>query len=615
MDDQNKTKAQLIAELKIARKRILELEQAEAEWVRAQDALRQSEHQLKLITDNLPAYVAYVGLDDLRYQFVNNKFEESYKISRDQIIGSHIKDIIGKSNYEFAQKYLDVVRQGRATSYENRFVTAGTERWVKVNYVPDINAQGKAENVVVLSLDITENKRAEKALQESEERLRQIASSLREVIWLRDVQTRQVLYVNPAFEELTGRTCECFYENRDIVIDAIHPDDKEEVIKALEQRLDGVPYDKELRIVHLDGSVRWVSSRIFPVQNEAGEVYRWASIMEDITERRQAAQALRENEERLDLALTVANDGIWDWYLGSNTVFFDRRFYTMAGYEPDEFPGDFNEWEKRVHPEDIQQTKLAIEQYLAGESEGYDAEFRFLHKNGDYMWIRAKGKIVAHDEEGNPTRFVGTHSDITERVWAKMELQRANKQLQTRLVEIKELETALREQAIRDPLTGSFNRRYMDEVLQQELARTSRKGGAFSVVILDLDHLKEINDNYGHVTGGDKALQTLADTLTHMCREEDTVCRYAGDEFLIILHDTPAHVAYERASQWREAIGRIKITSHGRKFGITFSAGVASFPVHGSTSDGILQNADRALYQAKELGRDQVVVYQMQNSI
>jgi len=480
--DQNKTRAQLIAELKKARERILELEQSKSEWVRAEAALRQSEHQLKLITDNLPAYVAYVGLDDLRYQFVNNKFEESYKIPRSQIIGSHIKDIIGQSNYEFAQKYLDIVRQGQATSYENRFVTAGTERWVKVNYVPDINDQGIAESVVVLSLDITERKRTE--------------------------------------------------------------------------------------------------------------------------------QTLRENEERLDLALSVANDGIWDWHIDSNTVFFDRRYYMMAGYEPNEFPGDFREWEKRVHPDDIQKTKLAIEQYLMGESEGYNTEFRFLHKNGDYMWIRARGKIVSHDDEGNPTRFVGTHSDITERVWAELELHRANKQLQTRLVEIKKLEAALREQAIRDPLTGVFNRRYMDEALPKELARTSRRGGALSVVILDLDYLKDVNDNYGHVTGGDKALQTLADTLKQMCREEDTLCRYAGDEFLVILYDTPAQVAYERASQWQEALRRIKITSNDRKFGITFSAGVAAFPAHGSTGDGILQNADRALYRAKELGRDQIVVYQ-----
>lgn len=170
-----------------------------------------------------------------------------------------------------------------------------------------------------------------------------------------------------------------------------------------------------------------------------------ASLSLDVIERRRAEQALRENEERLDLALSVANDGIWDWHIDSNTVFFDRRYYTMAGYKPNEFPGNFREWEKRVHPDDIRRAKLAIEQYLVGVSEGYNAEFRFLRKNSDYMWIRAKGKVVSRDEEGNPARFVGAHSDITERVWAEMELHRANEQLQTHLVEIKVLEAALRE--------------------------------------------------------------------------------------------------------------------------------------------------------------------------
>jgi PAS domain S-box-containing protein/putative nucleotidyltransferase with HDIG domain len=159
--------------------------------------------------------------------------------------------------------------------------------------------------------------------QESEERLRQIASSLREVVWLRDVQTRQVLYVNPAFQGLTGRTCESFYENRDVMIDAIHPDDKEWVIKALDQRFESVPFDREHRIIHLDGSVRWVSSRIFPVRNEAGEVYRWASIMEDITERKHhelereaiitVSTALRKATTRAEI-LTVILDQLLELF-------------------------------------------------------------------------------------------------------------------------------------------------------------------------------------------------------------------------------------------------------------------------------------------------------------
>ena len=151
-----------------------------------------------------------------------------------------------------------------------------------------------------LEQQITGRKQAEHALRESEERLRQIASSLRETIWLHDVQTRQILYVNPAFKELTGWTCESFYENQDIVKDAIHPDDKEWVIKAFEQRFDGVPFDIEHRIIHLDGLVRWVASRSFPVRNEAGEVYRWASIMEDITERKHTENEIRQLNAELE---------------------------------------------------------------------------------------------------------------------------------------------------------------------------------------------------------------------------------------------------------------------------------------------------------------------------
>ncbi len=170
-------------------------------------------------------------------------------------------------------------------------------------------------------------------------------------------------------------------------------------------------------------------------ENELGVLCRAIFIMRDsvkekievlrkeVLERKKVEEALRHSQERLDLAMFGANDGIWDWHLDKNTLDYDARYYTMAGYEPNEFPGVFEEWEQRVHPEDIGQAKLAIEQYLAGDLESFEIEFRFLRKDKRYMWIRGRGKIVKRNEIGTPVRFIGTHSDITARKRAEAALR------------------------------------------------------------------------------------------------------------------------------------------------------------------------------------------------
>ena len=152
----------------------------------------------------------------------------------------------------------------------------------------------------------------------------------------------------------------------------------------------------------------------------------------------EANRRLQESEERLNLAMEVANDGVFDWHLGDNTFVFDNRFYTLAGYEPGEFPPSYKELETRVHPGDRSSAMGAISEYLLGDRDKYDVEFRFQKKDETYMWIRAQGKIVAWDDEDNPTRFVGTHSDITVRKQAEEELHRMNRDLeqQTKLAKV-----------------------------------------------------------------------------------------------------------------------------------------------------------------------------------
>jgi len=166
----------------------------------------------------------------------------------------------------------------------------------------------------------------------------------------------------------------------------------------------------------------------------------------------------------------------------------------------------------------------------------------------------------------------------------------------------------LREQSVRDHLSGLFNRRYMEETLERELLRSSRKGLSLGIMMLDVDHFKRFNDTWGHAAG-DKILHELGSLLLRQVRGEDIASRYGGDEFIIILPDASREVTRERANRLCEHTRRLKTYFKGQTFEmITFSIGVAASPENGTTSAEILKAADTALYRAKHEGRDRVVV-------
>jgi diguanylate cyclase (GGDEF)-like protein len=176
--------------------------------------------------------------------------------------------------------------------------------------------------------------------------------------------------------------------------------------------------------------------------------------------------------------------------------------------------------------------------------------------------------------------------------------------------EIEQLHEELREQAIRDSLTGLYNRRYMQDVFKQEFSRARREKYPISVIMLDMDELKILNDTHGH-HAGDQALQALAFQLQSMTRKEDIVCRYGGDEFTVILSKTFSKDALKRVEEWRRALNNHPLEVEGKNnVPIKFTAGIASFPVHGSSMEGIINYADVALYRAKARGRNCTIVFE-----
>jgi PAS domain S-box-containing protein len=280
------------------RQSLEKLEQEVVEVRQAEESLRRANATLQALIDYSPLAIIMLDLNS-HILLWNIAAEKIYGWTAQEAVGKFIP-FVSEDKLEELRTVFQRVNNGEVlTNLElQRRRKDGSEILISVSIAPLRDSAGKVYAQMSIATDITERKKAEQALRESEERLRQITSSLREVIWLRDNQTRQVLYVNPAFELLTGQTCENFYENPDIMFNAIHPDDREEVKEALDQRIKGVPYEKEHRVVHLDGSTRWVSSRSFPVRNDAGEIYRWVSTMEDITLRKQAEEEiLRLNTE------------------------------------------------------------------------------------------------------------------------------------------------------------------------------------------------------------------------------------------------------------------------------------------------------------------------------
>ena len=206
--------------------------------------------------------------------------------------------------------------------------------------------------------------------------------------------------------------------------DIIYTDDLQKNTDLLTQMKQGEKphYQIENRCLHKNGNVIWVILSASLIKDSNNQPLHFVFHIQDISERKHAQVALRDSEKRFELAMSVANDGIWDWDLQSDTILFDARYYTMMGYKENEFPQTREQWQKRIHSEDLPHVKLSMEQYITGISDSYDIELRFLCKNNHYLWIRSRGKIASVNEKGIPLRIVGTHADISDRREATQKL-------------------------------------------------------------------------------------------------------------------------------------------------------------------------------------------------
>jgi len=299
-------------------------------------------------------------------------------------------------------------------------------------------------------------------------------------------------------------------------------------------------------------------------------------------------QKIKTSELRYRRLFEAAQDGILllDAQTGAITD-VNPFLINMLGYTREEFI-EKKLWEVGAF-KDIEASQEAFEALQKNEYIRYE-DLPLRAKNGQLIQVEFVSNVYLVDGE----KVVQCNiRDITERIQAQDALRKS--------------EALLREQSVRDHLTGAFNRRYMEETLDRELLRAARKGLSLGIIMLDVDDFKRFNDSYGHAVG-DAILRELSNLLLKHVRGEDIPSRYGGDEFTIILPDASQEVTLERAELLRKHAQHLNFQFEEQTLGrITLSLGVATFPNDGATSTALLKAVDAALYRAKHEGRNRVV--------
>lgn len=298
---------------------------------------------------------------------------------------------------------------------------------------------------------------------------------------------------------------------------------------------------------------------------------------------RRLTQAKQDSDVRWKFAIEGSGDGIWDWNPTNDEVFFSHQTLQNLGYDQNHLIPSMKAWQDLIHPDDRTNTIAALAAHIRAETSEFSIENRIRHRNGDWVWVLSRGMIVTRDINGQPTRVVGTHKDISQQ---------------------KENESLIWSQANLDPLTGLPNRRMYNKKLRQLTEQPFHTLSLLYLLYIDLDNFKAINDTHGHKIGDD-LLIAVALRLRDAVTERDFVSRIGGDEFTIIVQGAADKKELNTiGDKILNALCK-PFSIHSNVFYISASIGITSYPRDAYDAETLTMNADQALYASKDNGRNQ----------
>ncbi|NPU83153.1 MAG: PAS domain S-box protein [Syntrophaceae bacterium] len=489
-------------------------------------------------------------------------------------------------------------REGVVRNFEFRIRRIdGDVFWVSMNANCVRDPFGRILCYEGIMENIHARRQAEDALRESQQRLADIISFLPDATLAIDTD-RKVIVWNRAIEEMTGipasemigrgdyaYTIPFYGERRPLLMDLVWEDNTELEALYSHVRRDGNAITAEVFSPTLyGGRGAHIFLKASPLHDRDGRIIGAIESIRDISERKRMEEIQQQSEERYRTIIENIEDGYFEVDLAGNFVFFNESMRKIMGFEPEEMPG--LNYRKFADEENVRKAYRIFDGILRTGAPVSRFESEIVRKDGDLRTLEMSASLI-RDGEGNPTGFRGVARDTTDR---------------------KRAEEAIREMAYHDPLTGLPNRKLFTDRLEMALARAEREEGVLAVLMMDLDRFKDINDTLGHSVG-DELLIAVGSRLKGLFRRVDTVARFGGDEFVILLPE----VRGDEDTLWicQKAVEAIRepFICGNHVLEVTTSIGAALYPSHGTDMNMLLRNADVAMYKAKRAGRNRCAFF------
>jgi diguanylate cyclase (GGDEF)-like protein/PAS domain S-box-containing protein len=577
-----------------------------SERVNAELKLKESEDRFRQVADTAPVLIWMSGTD-AACNFFNAHWLTYTGRTLEQELGNGWAEGIHPDDFQrCTNTYLDAFIERREFEMEYRLRRANGEYGILWDHgVPRFTPAGEFLGYIGSCVDITERVTTEEYLRASEAALSLAMDVAGLAPWDYDPVSDEFI-LNDRFYALfaTDAAREGGYriKTSDYGQRFIHPDDLE-MVKAHTvflpsgERNPNFSAYIEHRALLPGGDVRWVSAYTNAVFDPSDKLVSMHGVNQDISKRKQREEQIRFQANLLSEVkqAVIATD------LNGRYIYWNPYAEKLFGYQQADMLGKINT-DGFTSQTLIVQTAAIRSQVLAEHI--WKEELQTKTSAGEALILESTTSLL-FDEHEKPIGYVSVMEEISERKRAEEALQNSNQKLSQQLETIEQLQEKLRHQAIHDALTGLYNRHYLSEVLELVIIRSEREKTPLSIVMADVDFFKVINDSYGHPVG-DLFLIEIANLLKKQVRGSDFVCRFGGEEFLLVLPGATMQFAMKRAEEIRQKCAEIVIDHAGKAITATISLGVATFPDQGRQGSEVIVKADQALYQSKQAGRDRV---------